>query len=41
MFTDRGYVAYNGVLALEELMRDDPAERYQQEQKTNMEEMAW
>ena len=29
VFTDRGYVAYNGVLALEELMRDDPAERYQ------------
>ena len=36
VFTDRGYVAYNGTLALEELMRDDPAESYQQEQETHM-----
>ena len=39
VFTDRGYVAYNGTLTLEELMRDDPAESYQQEQKTHMNEM--
>ena len=41
VFTDRGYVAYNGVLALEELMRDDPAESYQQEQETHMNEMTF
>ena len=41
VFTDRGYVAYNGTLTLDELMRDDPAETYQQEQETNMEGMAW
>ena len=41
VFTDRGYVAYNGVLALEELMRDDPAESYQQEQEAKMEGMTW
>ena len=28
-------------LTLEELMRDDPAERYHQEQEANMEGMAW
>ena len=41
VFTDRGYVAYNGTLTLEELMRDDPAERYQQEQEAKMEGMTW
>ena len=40
-FVDRGYVSYHGTLALEELMRDDPAESYQQEQEANMEGMAW
>ena len=39
VFTDRGYVAYRGALTLDELMRDDPAESYQQEAK--MEGMAW
>ena len=33
--------AYHGTLTLEELMRDDPAESYQQEQEANMEGMAW
>lgn len=41
VFTDRGYVAYNGTLPLYELMRDDPAETYQQKQETHMEGMAW
>lgn len=36
VFTDQGYVAYNGVLALEKLMQDDPAENYQQEQELQM-----
>lgn len=40
-FVDRGYVSYHGALTLEELMRDDPAESYQQEQEANMEGMAW
>ena len=40
-FVDRGYVSYHGTLALEELMRDDPAESYQQEQEAKMEGMAW
>ena len=31
--TDLGYVAYHGCLTLEELMRDDPAEQYQQKQE--------
>ncbi len=31
-----GYVAYNGILALEELMSDDPAEVYQREQDFQM-----
>ena len=26
MFTNRGYIAYQGTLSLEELMADDPAE---------------
>ena len=41
VFVDRGYVSYHGTLTLEELMRDDPAESYQQEQETKMEGMAW
>ena len=38
---DRGYVSYHGTLTLEELMQDDPAENYQQEQDVRMEEMTW
>ena len=41
VFADRGYVSYHGTLTLEELMRDDPAESYQQEQEAKMEGMAW
>ena len=41
VFVDRGYVSYHGTLTLDELMRDDPAERYQQEQDAKMEGMAW
>ena len=41
VFTDRGYVAYNGTLTLDELMRNDPAESYQQEQEAHTEGMAW
>ena len=36
VFVDRGYVSYHGTLMLDELMRDDPAERYQQEQEMQM-----
>ena len=36
VFVDRGYVSYHGTLTLEELMQDDPAERYQQEQELQM-----
>lgn len=32
MFTDSGYISYHGTLSLEELMMEDPAEQYQQEQ---------
>ena len=41
VFVDRGYVSYHGTLTLDELMRDDPAENYQQEQEANMEGMTW
>ena len=41
IFVDRGYVSYHGILTLDELMRDDPAESYQQEQEAKMEGMAW
>ena len=41
VFVDRGYVSYHGTLALDELIRDDPAESYHQEQEANMEGMAW
>ena len=40
-FVDRGYVSYHGTLTLDELMRDNPAERYQQEQEAKMEGMTW
>ena len=36
VFVDRGYVSYHGTLTLEELMQDDPAEKYQQEQEMQM-----
>ena len=32
-FTDLGYVCYKGAMSLDELMLEDPAEQYQQEQK--------
>ena len=41
VFVDRGYVSYRGTLTLEELMQDDPAESYQQEQDVRMEGMVW
>ena len=41
VFADRGYVSYHGTLTLEELMQDDPAESYQQEQDAKVEGMAW
>ena len=41
VFVDRGYVSYHGTLTLEELMQDDPAESYQQEQDAKVEGMAW
>ncbi len=41
VFVDRGYVSYHGTLALDELMQDDPAENYQQEQEAKMEGMTW
>ena len=41
IFSDKGYVSYHGEMGLDELMRDDSVESYQQEQKANMEGMAW
>ena len=41
VFVDRGYVSYHGTLTLDELMRSDPEESYQQEQDVRMEGMAW
>ena len=41
VFVDRGYVSYHGALTLEELMQDDPAENYQQEEEAKMEGMTW
>ena len=35
-FNECGYVAYHGTLTLDELMRADPAEQYQQEQGLQM-----
>ena len=40
MFTDRGYVSYHGTMSLEELMMEDPAECYQEEQGFQMGGMA-
>ena len=40
MFTDRGYISYHGTMSLEELMMEDPAEAYQQEQDFQMGGMA-
>ena len=36
MFTEQGYISYQGTLPLEELMREDPAEQYQREQEVDM-----
>ena len=36
MFTDRGYVSYHGTMSLEELMMEDPAETFQEEQGLQM-----
>ena len=36
MFTDRGYISYHGTMSLEELMMEDPAESYPQEQGFQM-----
>lgn len=36
MFTDRGYISYHGTMSLEELMMEDPAHAYQQEQTVQM-----
>ena len=41
VFVNRGYVSYHGTLTLDELMQDDPAEKYQQEQEAKMEGMTW
>ena len=41
VFADHGYVSYHGTLTLEELMQDDPAENFQQEQEAKMEGMTW
>ncbi len=41
VFVNRGYVSYHGTLTLDELMRSDPAENYQQEQEAKMEGMTW
>ena len=36
MFTDRGYVSYHGTMSLEELMLEDPAESFREEQGLQM-----
>ena len=36
VFVDRGYISYNGTLTLDELMLDDSAESYRQEQDMQM-----
>lgn len=36
MFTDRGYISYHGTLSLDELMMEDPAEEYREEQGFEM-----
>ena len=35
-FTEHGYIAYQGTLALEELMQGNPAEQYQREQEAGI-----
>lgn len=40
IFTDRGYISYQGTMSLEELMMEDPAESYSQEQGFQMGGMA-
>ena len=40
MFTDRGYISYHGTMSLEELMMEDLAETYRQEQGFQMGGMA-
>ena len=40
MLTDKGYISYHGALSLEELMMEDPAETYRQEQGFQMGGMA-
>lgn len=37
IFTERGYIAYQGTLSLDELMRKEPAEQYQRERDESME----
>ena len=36
IFTERGYIADQGTLSLDELMRKEPAEQYQREQDESM-----
>ena len=36
MFTDRGYISYHGTMSLEELMMEDPAESFREEQGLQM-----
>ena len=36
IFTERGYIAYQGTLSLDELMRKEPAEQCQREQEETM-----
>ena len=40
MLTDKGYISYHGTISLEELMMEDPAEAYRQEQGFQMGGMA-
>ncbi len=40
MLTDKGYISYHGALSLEELMMEEPAETYRQEQGFQMGGMA-
>ena len=35
-FTDRGYISYHGTMSLDELMMEDPAETFRQEQEMQM-----
>ena len=36
VFTEQGYISYQGTLSLEELMLEDPAEQYQNGQEEGM-----